>query len=90
MNKLTPIIKNGVESDTHFFYTDKNGREWSVVDLMKMMRKVAPDYTDYYNWEGMYFGEDKDMLENDQYRGMTAEEVIKQIDDSVSPIEPKL
>lgn len=86
--ELKPRIKDGVESDTHFLYTDSKGREWSVVDFKKMMDKAAPfGYSDYYNWEGMYLGEDKDKLESDQFRGMTAEEVIKQIESMEAPKE---
>lgn len=78
---------NGRKSDTHFLYTDKEGREWSVVDFEKFMTK--PPMGDFfaesgegftrsfgYNWEGMLFGKE----DNLQVRGMTAEEVIEQID----------
>lgn len=85
MKELKPRVKDGVESDTHFLYTDKKGREWSVVNFEKMMgtspltlsgEKYSSMFD--YNWEGMYFPAEG---ENEQFRGMTAEEVIKQIDE---------
>lgn len=87
--ELTPREINGKISDTHFLYTDSQGREWSVVDFEKFMTK--PPMGDFftengmsfthafgYNWEGMLFGEGDDNL---QVRDMTAEGVIKQIEE---------
>jgi hypothetical protein len=77
---------NGKKSDTHFLYTDKKGREWSVVDFEKFMSKPpmgeffgTRSHSDLfgYNWEGMQFNE-KDNL---QVRDMTVEGVIGQIDE---------
>ena len=82
--ELKPRIKNGVESDTHFLYVDKNAREWSVMNFEKMMKNV-PEYSSKYfgySWEAMYFGDDKESLDSDQYRGFSAEEVVKQIEDA--------
>ena len=86
-DKLKTRIINGVESDRHFLYTDKNSREWSVLDFGKLMSK-APEFdpVDFgYSWEAMYFGEDRNEIESDQYRGFSAEEVIKKIDESITP-----
>lgn len=82
MEKIIPRVRDGVESDTHFIYTDPKGREWSVVDIYKMMSKVAPESEmahsmGGYMWEGMYFGEEE--LDCDQFRGITLQDVTDQI-----------
>lgn len=84
---LTPRIKDGVESKTHFLYTDSKGREWSVVDFEKMMSTVSMWSTNDvgYSWEGMYFGEDEEALKNNQFRGFSSEEVIEQIEALTHP-----
>lgn len=89
MENLKPRIRNGKVSETHFLYTDKKGKEWSVLNFGKMMEK-APEYDarDFgYSWEGMYFGDEE--VENTQYRGNSSEEVLKQIDTDWPPKNTK-
>lgn len=79
---IEPRIRGGIESDTHFLYTDSRGREWSVVDFEKFMTDV-PGYSSRefgYRWEGMFFGEG---VPDNQFRGETAEEVIEQIEEQL-------
>ena len=86
--ELKPRIRDGKESDTHFLYKASNGREWSVVNFKKMMEKGGIREGDnydkmfHYRWEGMTFEEPR--IEEDQYRGATAEEVIEQIESNAS------
>jgi len=79
--ELTPRVINGVENDTHFLYTDSQGREWSVVDFYKMMSAIPGDHLANelgYKWEAMCFAENKP--EYYQFRGNTAREVVEQIE----------
>lgn len=85
--KLEQRMINGKVSDTHFLYTDKNGREWSVVDFELFMTKPplgefvgGKDFAELfgYVWEGMHFSKDGQNL---QVRAMTQKGILNAIED---------